>query len=230
MTEITQINPNTWILEDDYVRFFLLEGNDKAALIDSGINSPNALEIAKSLIDKPVILINTHGDMDHTSGTGAFSEILMHAEDYINCNMASKYPDTKLVELNDGDVIELGNRPLKVIFIPGHTKGSLAFIDVNSKTLYAGDSVQKGHIFMFGKHRDTEQFENSLNKLIELNNEYDRIYASHGEYVVPKDYAEKVKEAWLKVRGGSVPYEMIELHGNKVKSFTTETCGFFMEQ
>lgn len=228
MTKIIQIDSHTWILEDDYVRFFLLEGENKATLIDSGINSPDALEIAKNLTNKQVMLINTHGDGDHTSGTAAFSEIHMHAEDYINCNMASKYPHTKLIELNDGDVIDLGNRQLKVIFIPGHTKGSLAFIDVNSKTLYAGDSVQKGHIFMFGKHRDTEQYEKSLTKLIEIKNEYDRIYASHDEYEVPKDYAEKVKEAWLKVRRGSVPYEMIELHGNKVKSYTTETCGFFM--
>lgn len=229
MTEIIQIDSHTWILEDDFVRFFLVEGDEKAALIDSGVNSPDALEIAKSLTDKQVMLINTHGDGDHTSGTGAFSEIHMHILDYTNCNMASKYPDTKFVELNDGDVIDLGNRPLKVIFIPGHTKGSLAFIDVKSKTLYAGDSVQKGHIFMFGKHRDTEKYEDSLAKLIDLNNEYDRIYASHDEFEVPKEYVEKVKEVWLKVQSGSIPYEMIELHGNNVKSYTTETCGYFME-
>lgn len=229
MTEIKQIDSHTWVLEDSYVRFFLLEGDEKATLIDSGVDSSDALEIAKTLTDKPVMLINTHGDGDHTSGTGAFSEIHMHALDYNNCGMAVKYPETSLSEINDGDVIDLGNRPLKAIHIPGHTKGSLAFIDVNSKTLYAGDSVQKGHIFMFGKHRDVEQFEDSLTKLINLKNEYDRIFASHDECVIPKDYAEKVKEAWLKVRSGSVPYEMTELHGSIVKSYTTEICGFYIE-
>lgn len=229
MTEIIQIDSHTWIIEDGFVRFFLLEGNDKAAMIDSGVNSKDALNIAKSLTDKQVMLINTHGDGDHTSGTGMFSEIYMHGHDYINCDIASKFPATSLVELNDGDVIELGNRPLKVIFIPGHTKGSLAFIDVNNRALYAGDSVQKGHIYMFGKHRDVEQFEESLTKLIEIGDEYDRIYASHDEFEVPKDYAKKVKDAWIHVRKGNVPYEMIDIFGNKVKSYTTETCGFYME-
>ncbi|MDO4188237.1 MAG: MBL fold metallo-hydrolase [Lachnospiraceae bacterium] len=229
MTEIIQIDTHTWIFEDGFVRFFLLEGVDKAAMIDSGVNSADALAIAKTITDKQIILLNTHGDGDHTSGTGAFSEIHMHSVDYINCGMAVKYPETTLVELNDGDVVELGNRPIKVVYIPGHTKGSLAFLDVNSKTLYAGDSVQKGHIYMFGEHRDVEQFEASLEKLIEIKDEYDRIYASHDECEIPKDYAERVREAWIQVRNGCVPYEMIDLFGNKVRSYTTDICGFFME-
>jgi hypothetical protein len=33
-----------------------------AVMIDSGANCPNALELAKELTNKPVMLINTHGD------------------------------------------------------------------------------------------------------------------------------------------------------------------------
>lgn len=229
MPEIIKINVNTWRFEDGFVRFFLLEGKDKAVMIDSGVNCQNAREIASSLTDKPIILLNTHGDGDHISGSAAFNDIYMHKLDYINCEINVRFPDISLVEVNDGGIIDLGDRPLKIIHIPGHTKGSIAILDINNRALYAGDSVQKGHIYMFGKHREPDKFENSLDKLISMANEYDCIYASHDEYKVSGDYASKVKAAWLDVINGKVDYEMIDLFGNQVKSYTTKDCGFFVQ-
>lgn len=229
MAQIIQINPTTWRIEDDFVRFFLLVGEENAAMIDSGVNSPDALQLVKTITDKPVILLNTHGDGDHTSATGAFSKIHMHELDFRGCKVCSRYPNTSLVELNDNDIVDLGNRPLKVIHIPGHTRGSLAFLDVNQRVLIAGDSVQKGHIFMFGDKRDPSLYEASLDKLIDMNDEYDEIYASHDEFCLPKDYVSKVKEAWRQVRSDEVSFEMIDLFGNKIKSYTTRTCGFYLD-
>ena len=229
MAQIVQIDENTWRFEDDFVRFFLLVGSEKAVLIDSGANAPDAADMAKKLTDKPLMLLNTHGDGDHTSGTAAFTEIYIHPEDFVKCEVNTRYPGTALKELKDGDVIDLGDRPLRIIHIPGHTYGSVAILDVNKRVLYAGDSVQKGHIFMFGEKRDPEQFEESLDKLIAMKSEFDCIYASHDEPELPADYIEKVKSAWQKVRSGQVPFEMIDMFGNDVKSYTTEDCGFFMD-
>lgn len=229
MAEIIRIDENTWRFEDGFVRFFLLEGDKRAALIDSGANCPNAAELAKTLTDKPLLLINTHGDGDHTSGTGAFTEIHMHRADYENCEIGKRYPGTALADISDGDVIELGNRPLRMIHIPGHTSGSVAILDVNKRALYAGDSVQKGHIFMFGNKREPDSFEKSLDKLIALKEGYDCIYASHDEPVLPGDYADKVRLAWIKVRNGELPYEMKDMFGNTIKSYTDDACGFYTE-
>lgn len=229
MADIIKIDSNTWRIEDGFVRFFLLEGDEKAVLIDSGVNCPDAAELAKTLTDKPVILVNTHGDGDHTSGTGGFSEIYMHADDYIKCEVNIRYPGVILKSLNDGDIIELGNRTLKLIHIPGHTYGSIAVLDIQKRILYAGDSVQKGHIFMFGDKRDTKSYGASLSKLIALKDEYDYIFASHDEYCVPGDYAAKVKEAWEKVQSGELEYEITDMFGNKVKTYTTDVCGFYVD-
>lgn len=229
MAEIIKMDSHTWRFEDGFVRFFLLEGDKKAVLIDSGVNCPDAVNLAKTLTNKTIMLLNTHGDGDHTSGTSGFSEIHMHVLDYIHCEVNTRYPETSLVEINDGDIIELGNRPLKIIHIPGHTKGSVAILDVKHRVLYAGDSIQKGHIYMFGSKRCPEQYEKSIDKLIAMKEEYDCIYASHDECIVPNDYAEKVKHVWNQVQKGEVMFEMIDLFGNKVKSYTTEVCGFYME-
>lgn len=229
MAEIMKMDAHTWRLEDGFVRFFLLEGEEKAMLIDSGVACLNAKELAETLTDKPILLLNTHGDRDHTSGTGSFSEIHMHIADYQQSGISSAYPNTALAEIQDGDVIDLGNRPLKMVHIPGHTGGSIAILDVNNRALYAGDSVQKGHIYMFGRNRVPESYESSLDKLISLQEEYDRIYASHDEFEVPGDYAKKVKAAWIQVQAGEVEYEMIDLFGNPVKSYTTKVCGFYLQ-
>lgn len=227
--DIIQIDSKTWRFEDGFVRFFLLEGDERAVLIDSGVDCPNAADLAKELTEKSVILLNTHGDGDHTSGTLGFKEICIHHLDYDNCDMKIRYPGVSPVEINDGDVIDLGNRPLRIIHIPGHTKGSVAILDIKNRVLFAGDSVQKGHIYMFGSKREPEKYAASLDKLIALKDEYDLIFASHDEYSLPGDYAERVKASWNKVMNGEVKYEMIDLMGNKVKSYTSDVCGFFME-
>ena len=76
MADIIKIDNGTWRFEDGFVRFFLLEGSERAVMIDSGINCKEAACLAKELTDKPVMLLNTHGDGDHTSGTEGFEKIL----------------------------------------------------------------------------------------------------------------------------------------------------------
>lgn len=229
MTEIIEINENTWSIEDDFVRFFLLAGKDLAVMIDSGVNTSNAREIAESLTSLPIILINTHGDGDHLSGTGAFDEIYIHEEDYINCEVGKRFPDTKLRKLNDGDVFELGERKLEIIGIPGHTAGSVAILDVYNRILISGDSVQNGDIFMFGEKRQPEEYAQSLEKLIGMADRYDNILASHGELVLESDYASKVLESWKMVQSGEVESKEVDMFGQKVNLFKTKNCGFFCQ-
>ncbi|MCR5104265.1 MAG: MBL fold metallo-hydrolase, partial [Eubacterium sp.] len=61
MAEVFKINETTWRIEDGGVRFFLFCGTERAALIDTGMNTPDAKEIAEGLTNLPLILINTHG-------------------------------------------------------------------------------------------------------------------------------------------------------------------------
>ena len=107
MADVIKIDEYTYRIEDGFVRFFLLIGEDKAALIDSGAMCKDALQLAKKITDKEVILVNTHGDGDHTSGTACFDKIYMHINDYEGCGVNTKYPDTSLVALNDNDEIDL---------------------------------------------------------------------------------------------------------------------------
>ena len=227
MADIIRINDNTWRIENGFVRMFLLAGAEKALLVDTGATCPEARQLAESLTDKPVMLINTHGDGDHISGTGAFDEFYMHPADYESCKVAARFPESKLIPVADGDKIDLGGRTIDIISIPGHTAGSIALLDAAARILISGDSVQDGHIYMFGPHRRPAEFTAAMEKLIAIEDSFDVICPSHGAPELPADYVRKVAAAWKKVENGEITPHEQDMHGNTVLSYDAGDCGFY---
>ncbi len=113
MKEVIKTNENTWRIEDGMVRFYLLCGNEKAALIDSGMNCPDAKQTAQELTDLPLILINTHADRDHISGISAFSDFYMSPNE--EENLRAHNAQGKILPIHEGDVIDLGGRELLIV-------------------------------------------------------------------------------------------------------------------
>ncbi|MBO7450043.1 MAG: MBL fold metallo-hydrolase [Clostridiales bacterium] len=227
MAEVISINENTWRIEDGMVRFFLLEGSKKALLIDSGMTTSNALDIVKELTDKPIELLNTHADRDHTAGNGAFVETYMHPDEAENYSF--KDGTAKIVPINDGDVIDLGNRPLQIIHIPGHTPGSIAILDVIGRILFSGDSVQNGTIFMFGQFRNINDYVESMRKLLNYCDRFDTVYPCHGSVPVTGDLIPKLIEGAESIIAGKAEGTDIELFGNQVTQYDFGYAGFFCE-
>lgn len=225
--EIIKIGENTWRIENGFVRLFLLAGSEKALLIDTGASLPNAREIAESLTDKPIELYYTHGDGDHVSGTAAFAEFHIHPADYTNSKLGERFPDSKLIPIEDGEKVDLGGRVVEMVHIPGHTYGSVAMIDTQERALYAGDSVQDGHVFMQGAHRNPPAYAASLAKLIARESEYDVVYGFHGSPELPASYVRTVAAAWDKVCAGEVEPKDFDMRGNTVLSYDCEGCGFY---
>lgn len=46
--------------------------------------------------------------------------------------------------LRDGDAIDLGDRRLEVLHLPGHSPGSICLLDTDTRTLFTGDVVYEG--------------------------------------------------------------------------------------
>ena len=160
---IIQMNENTWRIEDGGVRFFLLTGTEKALLIDSGMMIQNAKEIAESLTDLPISLLNTHADRDHIGSNEEFASFYMHLAEEPLYRRSGK-PGT-IIPVQEGDTIDLGQRKLEIIDLPGHTPGSIGVLDVAARVLISGDPIQRhGKIFMFGQHRNMEAYIESLER------------------------------------------------------------------
>lgn len=228
MTEPIRINETAWRLEEGHVRFFLLQGRERAALIDTGMNSPNAKELAEGLTDLPLILINTHGDPDHISGNGGFEEVYMHPAE--EAHYRSRGGAGRVIPLADGQVIDLGDRPLQIFHIPGHTPGSIAILDERNRVLISGDSVQDGNIFMFGAHRDMDTYIKSMAKLKKLDGLYDEIWAMHGSFPVYPDLPEKLLTGAKAIRVGEADPRPTDIHGRKVLLYRFPFAGFLCER
>ncbi len=224
MSEIIQMNETTWRIEDGMVRMFLLTGTKEALLVDSGINTPNAKEIAESITDLPVKLINTHADGDHISGNEAFGEFYIHQSEEVNYRFRGKA--RTIIPVQQGDVLDLGDRPLEIIDLPGHTPGSIGILDVKNRVLIGGDSIQDGRIYMFGEQRNLPEYIASLERLSAYEGRFDTVYASHSSVSVKPDIIPKLIAGAKQILAGEAVGEEIDMFGNSVLLYQFEFAGF----
>lgn len=225
--EAIRIDEHTWRIEDGFVRCFLLEGSKEALLIDSGASETSGKMIAEALTSLPVKLLNTHGDGDHTAGNGKFSEYMVHPADYESCEMAQKFPSCKCNPIYGGEMLNLGGRVLEVIAIPGHTKGSVAVLDLTNMYLFPGDSVQDGFVFLQDEHRVPEKYVDSLKNLKNLSEAYEKVFPSHGTPCLDKDAVAKVLSDWEKVLDGTLKGEHADVYGFPATVYKGDFCGFY---
>lgn len=147
-----QIDENTWV-GTGHVMFneslYLIEGKDKAVLIDAGTNIKDLDKIVASITTKPVMLVATHVHPDHTgSAIGYFPEIYLNPGDTVNIPQMMPNYKGKVKYLKDREIIDLGGRQLEVVFTPGHTPGSTTFIDKKARYGFSGDSFGSGNLLL----------------------------------------------------------------------------------
>lgn len=208
---LIQIDNTTWRYEDNGVRFFILEGKERALLIDSGMNVKNVKSIVQSVTDKPFYLINTHSDPDHIGGNCEFSSFMM--------NEKENYKSSGLIPVKDKDIINLGGRTLEVIFIPGHTLGSIALLDREKRVLFSGDSIQDGNIFLFGPMRDINLYLSSLERLDKIKDQFDAIYPSHSTPILEPSIIPCLIEGTKLVTQNKIDFKEASLFGQSIKVF-----------
>lgn len=145
---------------------------------------------------KPVRLLNTHGHFDHLMGNefvgktwGLKSEI--HFEDNYLVELASSQSQMFGMEMTkpplpgrffeDNDLITFGNSTLKVIFVPGHSPGGVAFYSKPDKLLICGDILFKDSVGRTDLPRGNHEqlISGILDKLMVLDPDV-KVYCGHG--------------------------------------------------
>lgn len=203
MTETRKFRDNFYILEEERVRQFLLVGEDEALLIDTGFPDSHVRDMVRTLTDKPVQVLLTHGDRDHAGGLSEFGVCWLHPADW------DLIPGgIQLHELAAGDIFSCAGYRLEVIETPGHTPGSVAFLDREHRLLFSGDTVQKGGpIYMFGPHRDLDAYIATLEQMLPLAQLADEILPCHSHCPIDPGYIQKDLEDALALRAGTLPSE-----------------------
>ena len=177
-----QIDEHTWEGNGHLVyneSVYLVEGEDRALLIDAGAYMPHLDKAVSALTDKPVILALTHGHGDHVGGVVCFPEAYIHPADTSMIGAGARQHGIAIKLLSDGQVIDLGGRQIEVLHTPGHTSGSVTFFDKDRHYGFSGDAFGSTNLLLFT---------NSFKTLIETctrtadymqKNGIDKLYPGH---------------------------------------------------
>jgi glyoxylase-like metal-dependent hydrolase (beta-lactamase superfamily II) len=217
-----EIAPQTYeIGEFDCASIFLLAGDEKALVIDTGIGIGDLKGFIRTLTDKPLMVSYTHNHPDHVGGAGAFEHAFQHPNDmqdfatgggiglsvegrlgYIRWiaerekgaypynlaeDVAEWGPCPPLYPLEDEQVIDLGSRKVTVYSCPGHTAGSITFLDENTRTLFLGDACNCNLHLGSGqpgspRFTSVEKALFYLKRLQSLRHKYDRYFNGHYDF------------------------------------------------
>lgn len=174
-----------------------VRGRDRDLLIDSGMGMrPLKAEIAL-LAERPVIAVASHAHFDHIGGAWEFavrlghgSEAAIHAGPGLDNTCAKAWLTAEVLtalpgpgydlsafairpapltgHLDEGDVVDLGDRVFHVYHLPGHSPGSIALYEPATGTLFSGDVVYDGELIDNAYHSDPAAYRDSLARLREL--------------------------------------------------------------
>lgn len=207
------------------VHSFLLVGTEKAALIDTGLGIDSIKRITDQLTSLPIEVITTHVHSDHIGSHGEFETIFVHAaeEDWlvngikglsieriranVSRDITLPVPDTfdpatyrpyqgvPTALLQDGDILDLGDRPLVIYHTPGHSPGHICLFDKTRGYLFTGDLLyNETPIYAFYPTTDPMSLVDSLERITEIP-AVTKIYGSHNTLGLEPEVFQEVKRA-----------------------------------
>ena len=177
--QVQEYNEDLYILrESGCVHYekpflYLIFGNDKAVLMDTGAGTTELAALVDSLITKwcqrkkrasiPLMVMHSHGHRDHVARDSEFRNkpgiefIPAEIDAVVKAFSIRAWPDSI-------GSLELGGRRLDVIPIPGHHPVAIALYDPRTAILMTGDNVYPGRLYI----SDWKAFAASTRRLVEF--------------------------------------------------------------
>jgi len=172
----------------------------ECVIIDPACFYPQEEQQLKLFIEtnhlKPVRLLNTHGHFDHLMGNGFVEKTWgltseIHKEDNYLVEQADRQslmfgipmPKPPLAGsfFAEGDILTFGNSSLKVIYVPGHSPGGVAFYSEADKLLIAGDILFYGSVGRTDLPKGNfEQLIRGITEKLMILDPDTKVYCGHG--------------------------------------------------
>lgn len=183
--QVHEYNPDLYILRESGCTHFekpflyLLFGKEKALLLDTGAGKAETArkisEVAGKWLTRnqrqsiPLLVAHTHSHDDHVAGDPRLAALqnpaLPIAMVPLTENGTAAFYGIKDWPSGAG-MLDLGDRVIDVLPIPGHDVLSLAFYDRQTGLLFAGDSLYPGRLYI----SDFPAFVQSTKRLVEFTN------------------------------------------------------------
>lgn len=151
-----RLQENLWNIHHPASDAYLIVGNERAALIDALLDDCGLIDAVRAITDKPVDVLITHGHLDHAGSEvinlhNAGFDIYMNHKDIavLSHGRSEGVPSADMFKnLENGQVFDFGGFSLEAISLPGHTQGSMVFLDRANARLFSGDAIGSGAFLM----------------------------------------------------------------------------------
>ncbi len=175
------------------------EATKEAVLVDPGEDADRLKEAIADKGCRVAAILLTHAHFDHILAleplrgfTGA--PLLLHEKEAPfltdgDLNLTARFSDRSVSfrpaekTLSDGDVIPVGNASLSVLHTPGHTPGSVCYLDREDGNLLCGDTLFREGIGRYdlpgGRYPDLIASLQRLKALADGETDY-RVLPGHG--------------------------------------------------
>ena len=234
--EIYRVAPGVFAIYEPHqfeeVISYLIMGQKRAALFDTGMGIGDIKRVVESFTDLPVVVLNSHTHNDHVGGNWQFSEIYAMDTGFTRANAKGSAEDAQ-AELApgslcgqwpagfspksyatrpwhitrwiyDGDTVDLGGRVLEVIATPGHTPDAICLLDRKDGLLFTGDSYYPGPIWLYRPETDLDAYVRSVERIAALASQLRVLLPSHNVPMDDPSQLPKLVLAVKKVRAGTV--------------------------
>jgi glyoxylase-like metal-dependent hydrolase (beta-lactamase superfamily II) len=234
--EVYRVSPGVFAIYEPHqyeeVISFLILGEKRAVLFDTGLGIGDIKRVVQSLTSLPILVLNSHTHNDHVGDNWEFNEIYGMDTDFTRSsakgssadaqaelapgNVCGQLPEgfdaksyaTRPFHINhwlhDGDTVDLGGRALEVLSTPGHTPDEICLLERKSGLLFTGDSFYAGPIWLYRPETDLEAYVHSVERIAALTPQLHLLLPSHNVPVAEPAELPKLLVAIKKVRGGKV--------------------------
>lgn len=169
---------------------------------------PGFLQQQGLIGEKPLQAVATHIHFDHSGGLHQFEKFAIHSLEADAIRRGNNYETVTIflssaeiaappregwtisdykvksaepfTVLEEGYVFDLGNRSLRVLHLPGHTRGSVGLIDERAQILFSGDVVYDTYpLIDWLPHSDVTTYVQTCRRLQQLSSEVDSVFPGH---------------------------------------------------
>jgi glyoxylase-like metal-dependent hydrolase (beta-lactamase superfamily II) len=210
---------------------FLILGEDRALLFDTGLGIGNMRAVVDRLTTLPVIVLNSHTHYDHIGGNYQFGTIYALDTEYTKGRALGSTTDAVAEFLSEGwvwkdlpngfdaagfrsqpftiskivaegDTIELGGRSLQILETPGHAPDSICLIDRENRMLFTGDTFYLAPLYTHLPGSSFEDYVISAARLGGLADSIDAVLTSHNVPIVDSRYMIALGAAFADIHAG----------------------------
>lgn len=221
-----RLSDRVWRLKDAYgVAMYLVEGDERACLIDTGYGIKGLRDYVETLTSKSVFVLLTHGHVDHAFGAAEFDEVHMSHRDLpefaAQSNAAWRANFIKVafskkgsfemnepyagefIDVADGEEFDLGGLTVRCHAVPGHTPGCIVPVLVEERMAIFGDAAGPGTLVTEEYVATLGECLAALRRLEEREADWDRVLRFHGTCESPKSLLDDMIDICQEVLSGA---------------------------